>query len=69
MKPIAPFVFNLHEIHEILEVVASIKAPVGYVATFKKHVAKRKLFAMKSHDHHIMIQQFFAYLCEKYVIV
>jgi len=57
VKPIAPFVFNPHEIHEILEVVASIKAPTGYVATFKTHVAKRKLSAMKNHDHHIMIQQ------------
>jgi len=41
VKPIAPFVFNPHEIHEILEVVASIKAPIGYVVAFKKHFAKR----------------------------
>jgi hypothetical protein len=41
---------------------------VGYSTTFKKHVAKQKLSAMKSHDHHIMIQQIFACLCEKYVI-
>jgi hypothetical protein len=56
VKPIAPFVFNPHEIHEKLKVVACIKAPSGYVATFKKHVAKQKLSTMKSHDHHIMIQ-------------
>jgi hypothetical protein len=35
VKPIAPFVFNPHEIHEILEVVASIKAPTGYAAHLK----------------------------------
>jgi hypothetical protein len=29
VKPIALFVFNSHEIHENLEVVASIKAPTG----------------------------------------
>jgi len=58
VKPtVAPFVFNALEIHEILEVVASIKAPTGYVTTFKTHVAKRKLSAMNNHDHHIMIQQ------------
>jgi hypothetical protein len=34
VKPITSFVFNPNEIHEILEVVASIKAPTRYAATF-----------------------------------
>jgi hypothetical protein len=57
VKPMAPYVFNSNETHEFMELVFSIRAPTGYVAVFKKHVARRRLTAMKSHDHHVMIQQ------------
>jgi hypothetical protein len=57
VKPMAPYVFNSIETHEFLELVSSIRAPTGYAAVFKKHVARRRLNAMKSHDHHVMIQQ------------
>jgi hypothetical protein len=57
VKPMAPFVFNSNETHEFLELVSSIKTPTGYVAMFKKHVARRRLTTMKRHDHHVMIQQ------------
>jgi hypothetical protein len=57
VKPMATYVFNSNETHEFLELVSSIRAPTNYVVVFKKHVARRRLTAMKSHDHHVMIQQ------------
>jgi hypothetical protein len=58
VKPMAPCVFNSNETHEFLELMSSIRAPIGYVAVFKKHVARQRLTAMKSHDYHVMIQPF-----------
>ncbi len=57
VKPMAPYVFNSNETHEFLELMSFIRAPIGYVAMFKKHVGRRRLIAMKSHDHHVIIQQ------------
>jgi hypothetical protein len=63
VKPMAPYVFNSNETHELLELVSSTKAPTRYVTMFKKHIARQRLIAMKSHDHCVMIQQvLFAYV-------
>jgi hypothetical protein len=37
----APYVFNSNETHEFLELMSSIKTPIGYVAMLKKHVARQ----------------------------
>jgi hypothetical protein len=37
--------------------VTWIYAPTWYSIAFKKHVNLKRLFAMKSHDHHVMVQQ------------
>jgi hypothetical protein len=37
--------------------VIDIHAPTWYSVAFKKHVNSKRLFAMKSHDHHVMVQQ------------
>jgi hypothetical protein len=52
-----PIFFNSNETRELLELMSSTKAPTRYAAMFKKHVARQRLTAMKSHDHHVMIQQ------------
>ncbi len=57
VKLVALYVFTSNENRQFLELVTSIKASTRYVAAFKKHVAGCKLLAMKSHDHHVMIQQ------------
>ncbi len=57
VKPMVPYVFNSNETRDLLELVFSTKAPIGYVTVFKKHVARQRLIATKSHDHHVMIQQ------------
>lgn len=37
--------------------MANLKLPSGYASSFKKHVVKGKLGAMKSHDYHVLFQQ------------
>jgi hypothetical protein len=37
--------------------VRGVHALIGYLTAFKKHVNRKGLFAMKSHDHHVMVQQ------------
>ncbi len=56
-KPTVPFVFTQEENKYFLDFVLSIHSPIGYLATFKKHVGPKRLFAMKSHDYHVMPQQ------------
>jgi hypothetical protein len=40
----------------VLEFVGEVHAPIGCVVDFNKHVGPNRLFNMKSHDHHIMLQ-------------
>jgi hypothetical protein len=40
-----------------MEFVSSIQAFTRYVVAFRKHVGPKRLYAMKSHDHHVMVQQ------------
>jgi hypothetical protein len=56
-KPTTPFGFTQDENKSFLDFVTSIHAPIGYLATFNKHVDPKRLFSMKSHDHHVMVQQ------------
>jgi hypothetical protein len=56
VKPPAPYVLTADEQRQFLEQVASISVPTGYSANLKKHIIKKKLGSMKSHDFHIMLQ-------------
>jgi hypothetical protein len=56
-KSIAPYVFTWEDSKSFLEFVSSIRAPTRYVVAFRKHVGPKRLYAMKSHDHHVMVQQ------------
>jgi hypothetical protein len=56
-KPTTPFVFTQDENKSFLDFVTSIHVPTRYSIAFRKHVGPRRLFAMKSHDHHVMVQQ------------
>jgi hypothetical protein len=38
------------------DVMANLKLPSGFASRFKKHIIKRKLGGMKSHDYHILFQ-------------
>jgi hypothetical protein len=40
VKPLAPYVFTQEEKQPFKNFVSEMRAPIGYVTTFKKHVAQ-----------------------------
>lgn len=57
IMPPAPYVLTEAELQVFLEIVQNLKVPTGYASAFKKHVVKKKLSGMKSHDYHVLMQQ------------
>ena len=57
MKPKAPYVFTDTEKARFLQIVSSTKVPSGYSNTLIKHIGEKRLQGLKSHDHHILLQQ------------
>ena len=57
IKPKAPFVFSESEKVNFMDVISRTKVPSGYSSTLIKHVGEKKLSGMKSHDHHVLLQQ------------
>jgi hypothetical protein len=37
--------------------LSSIKIPTGYSSSMTKHLGEKKLSGLKSHDHHVILQQ------------
>lgn len=56
-KPRAPYVFTTEERNTFLHLVSTTKVPSGYSSTLTKHVEQNRLAGLKSHDHHILIEQ------------
>jgi hypothetical protein len=52
----APYVFTPHERQQFLDFISKMLVPTGYVVAFKKHVGPNRLFNLKNHDHHVVIQ-------------
>ena len=57
IKPKAPYVFSESEKNKFVSLVSSTKVPSGYSSTLTKHVGERRLQGLKSHDHHVLLQQ------------
>ena len=57
LKPKAQYVFTETEKSEFLRIVSSTRVPSGYSSTLIKHIGERRLSGLKSHDHHVLIQQ------------
>jgi hypothetical protein len=56
-KPPAPLCSHKKKINLFFDFVSNIQVLIRYLVAFKKHVGPKRLFAMKSHDHHVMLQQ------------
>ena len=57
VKPKAPFVFTESEKTSFMNLVSQTRVPTGYSSTLIKHIGEKKLSGMKSHDHHVLLQQ------------
>ncbi|XP_021838978.2 uncharacterized protein [Spinacia oleracea] len=55
--PPASFTLSKKEKEEMLGVLASVRVPDGYAANIKRRFIDGKLYGLKSHDHHILMQQ------------
>lgn len=57
LKPRVGYVFSSGEVVTFLSTVSSTKVPTGFSSTLIKHVGEKKLAGVKSHDHHVLVQQ------------
>jgi hypothetical protein len=57
LKPMAPYVLKEDELIVFMDCLKSLRVLTKYCSAPLKHVAKRKLSAMKAHDWHIFMQQ------------
>ncbi len=59
VKPLAPYVFTQAERQSFLDFICEVCALTKYAVAFKKMVDPNRLYNMKSHDHHVMLQHIF----------
>lgn len=57
IKPKAPYTFSESEKSDFLSRVSGTRVPSGFSSTLTKHIGEKRLMGLKSHDHHILIQQ------------
>ena len=57
IQPRAPYVFLENEKRTFLQLISGTHVPTNYSSMLRKHVGKGKLSALKSFDHHILLQQ------------
>ncbi len=50
LKPMAPYVLKEDELIMFMDYLKSLKVPTEYCSAPLKHIAKKKLSAMKAHD-------------------
>jgi hypothetical protein len=58
LKPMDPYVLKEDELIVFMDCLKSLRVPIEYYSAPLKHVAKKKLLAMKAHDWHIFMHQF-----------
>lgn len=56
LKPPAPYVFTDSEKQEVMGLISQTRTPTGYASSFNKHLGEDKLGGLKSHDHHVLLQ-------------
>jgi len=55
--PHAPYVLNMNEWKEFVEIISNIRTPTNYVGSIHKRLVDGKLQYMKTHDYHVLMQQ------------
>lgn len=57
LKYQAPYICTSAEWQIFIGRLGELRVPSGYCGQLKKHITEQKLGSMKSHDHHVMMQQ------------
>lgn len=56
LQPPAPYVCTDAEKRELLQLISETKTPTGYASSFQKHMGENKFAGLKSHDHHVLLE-------------
>jgi hypothetical protein len=56
LQPRAPYVFSASEERNSMALVSATRTPTGYSTTLQRHVGGDRMMGLKSHDHHILLQ-------------
>lgn len=56
LQPRVPYVFTDTEKRSVMETISQTKTPFGYASSIHKHFGENKFEGLKSHDHHVLLQ-------------
>jgi len=63
--PPACFTLSKKEKEEFIGLLASVKVPDGYASNIRRRIIDGKIYGLKSHDHHIIMQQLLPLIARK----
>jgi hypothetical protein len=63
MKPHAPYELTAEEFEVFANTIESLKMPMGYSSSLGKYIRGRKLWSLKSHNYHVLMQQIMHLRC------
>jgi hypothetical protein len=58
LKPIAPYVLTPSEFDTFVTTIENLWTPLGHVSMMGKYIKKKFFGNLKSHDYHVLMQQF-----------
>jgi hypothetical protein len=58
LKPIAPYVFTPSEFDIFATIIENLRTPSGHVSVMGKYNRKKNFKSLKSHEYHVLMQQF-----------
>ncbi len=58
LKPSAPYVLMLNEFYIFETIIENLQTPSGCVLAMGKYIKMKNFGSLKSHDYHVLMQQF-----------
>ncbi len=58
LKLVAPYVLTLSEFDTFTTTIENLRTPLGHVFVMGKYIKKKNFGNLKSHDYHVLMQQF-----------
>jgi hypothetical protein len=57
LKLAMPYMLSEEDFNLFCNCIESLRTPTGHSSAFRKHIQKKKLGGLKSHDYHVLLQQ------------
>jgi hypothetical protein len=55
LKPAGPYVLSDEDFKLFADCIESLRTPTGHSSALEKHIRKKKLGGLKSHDYHVLM--------------